>query len=78
MELTEMRQFHTYSDPARDPRFHTIGTVYIGRGQGIPKAGDDAAGLKVVKLPEIEKLTFAFDHKTIIQDYMRFKKENKK
>lgn len=74
MELTEIQQFHTYSDPRRDPRFHTIGTVYIARGKGVPQAGDDAAGLKVVKLSEIEKLSFAFDHKAVIQDYIRYKK----
>src|SRR4030042_343479 len=30
-------QFHTYSDPARDPRHHTISTVYVARGQGTPR-----------------------------------------
>ena len=74
MELVAIKQFHTYSDPRRDPRFHTIGTVYIGHGKGTPKAGDDAAGLRVIKLSEVEKLPFAFDHKTIIQDYIRSRK----
>jgi len=70
LELTEIRQFHTYSDPKRDPRFHTVGTVFIAKAKGKPKAGDDAAGLKVVKRQELEKLDFAFDHKKIIQDYL--------
>ena len=78
MELTKIKQFHTYSQPDRDPRFHTIGTVYIAKAKGTPKAGDDAAGLKVVKLSEIEKLSFAFDHKKIIQDYIRYRKDNSK
>jgi len=73
LELTEIKQFHTYSDPQRDPRFHTIGTVFIAKAKGNPKAGDDAAGLEIVKLSEIEKLEFAFDHKKIIEDYINYK-----
>jgi len=71
LELTGIKQFHTYSDPQRDPRFHTVGTVFIAKGKGKPKAGDDAAGLKVIKLSEIAKLEFAFDHKKILQDYLK-------
>jgi O-acetyl-ADP-ribose deacetylase (regulator of RNase III)/ADP-ribose pyrophosphatase YjhB (NUDIX family) len=72
LELTDLKQFHTYSDPCRDPRFHTIGTVYIGKAKGSPKAGDDAVGLKVVKLNEIPNLDFAFDHKKILEDYLTY------
>jgi len=71
LDLAEVRQFHTYSDPQRDVRFHTIGTVYIAKAKGKPKAGDDAAGLKVVKPAELKKLDFAFDHKRIIEDYLK-------
>ncbi|MFH1458436.1 MAG: NUDIX hydrolase [Candidatus Omnitrophota bacterium] len=73
LELTGLKQFHTYSMPLRDPRFHTIGTVFLAKAKGEPQAGDDAAGLKVVELNEIEKLEFVFDHKKIIQDYITFK-----
>lgn len=70
LTLTDLRQFHTYSDPSRDPRFHTIGTVFIAKAKGKPQAGDDAKGLKVLKLGEIKDLDLAFDHKKIIQDYL--------
>lgn len=73
LEITDLKQFHTYSDFKRDPRFHTIGTVYICKAKGKPRAGDDAAGVKIIKLNEIEKLNFAFDHKKILQDYLKFK-----
>jgi ADP-ribose pyrophosphatase YjhB (NUDIX family) len=73
LDLTGVKQFHTYSEPNRDPRFHTVATVFIASAKGEPKAGDDAAKLKVVKLNEIENLDFAFDHKKIIQDYIRYK-----
>ena len=71
LDLTQIKQFHTYSNPQRDPRFHTIGTVFIAKAKGKPKAGDDAVGLKVIKPSEIEKLDFAFDHKKILQDYLK-------
>jgi O-acetyl-ADP-ribose deacetylase (regulator of RNase III)/ADP-ribose pyrophosphatase YjhB (NUDIX family) len=74
LDLEDLKQFHTYSEPGRDPRFHTIATVFIAKAKGSPKAGDDAASLKVVKLNEIENLSFAFDHKKIIQDYIKYKK----
>ncbi len=73
LDLTEIKQFHTYSNPQRDPRFHTVGTVFIAKAKGKPKAGDDAAGLKVVKPADLGKLDFAFDHKKIIQDYLNSK-----
>ncbi len=73
LDLTDLKQFHTYSEPDRDPRFHTIGTVFIAQGKGRPKAGDDAAGLKIIKLGEIKNLDFAFDHKKILEDYLRYK-----
>ncbi|MBU1726789.1 MAG: NUDIX hydrolase [Candidatus Omnitrophica bacterium] len=73
LDVTDLKQFHTYSDPSRDPRFHTIGTVFIARAKGKPEAGDDAAGLRVVELSQIEKLAFAFDHKKIIEEYISYK-----
>jgi ADP-ribose pyrophosphatase YjhB (NUDIX family) len=72
--LTDLKQFHTYSQPDRDPRFHTVSTVFIAHAQGKPKAGSDAAGLRIVKLSEIEKLDFAFDHKKILEDYLKYKR----
>jgi len=70
LSVTELKQFHTYSEPNRDPRFHTIGTVFIAEAKGTPKAGDDAAGLKIIKKDVILKHDFAFDHKKIIPDYL--------
>jgi O-acetyl-ADP-ribose deacetylase (regulator of RNase III)/ADP-ribose pyrophosphatase YjhB (NUDIX family) len=74
LKLVDLKQFHTYSMPLRDPRFHTIGTVFTAKAKGTPKAGDDAAGVRVVRLDEVQRLDFAFDHKKIIQDYITFKK----
>jgi len=80
LDIFDLRQFHTYSKPDRDPRFHTIGTVFIAKAKGIPKAGDDAQGLKVVKLSELDsaqklsQLQFVFDHQQIISDYLLMEK----
>lgn len=73
LDLFDIKQFHTYSDPERDPRFHTIGTVFIAKAKGTLRAGDDARGAKIVKLNEVEKIDFAFDHKKIIRDYIKYK-----
>lgn len=73
LDLTGLKQFHTYSEPGRDPRFHTISTVFIAGGKGKPRAADDAADLKIIKLNEIETIDFAFDHKKIIEDYIKYK-----
>ena len=34
LTVTLLGQFHTYSDPGRDPRQHTITTVYVAQGFG--------------------------------------------
>ncbi len=71
MELAGLRQFHTYSDPGRDPRFHTISTVFIAQGRGNPQFGDDAQGLKIVPYQDLLKLEYAFDHFQVIKDYLQ-------
>ena len=70
LRLIHLRQFHVYSDPKRDPRFHTVSTVFIAKGKGTPKSGDDAKGLQVVKYADLLKLGYSFDHKQIINDYL--------
>jgi ADP-ribose pyrophosphatase YjhB (NUDIX family) len=68
LEVALVRQFHTYSEPQRDPRHHTITTVYIANAKGRPVAGDDAAEAVLFSratLPE----PIVFDHKAILNDY---------
>ena len=47
LTVTLLGQFHTYSDPRRDPRQHTITTVYVAQGCGTPHAADDARNLAI-------------------------------
>ena len=73
LELEDLRQFHTYSKPGRDPRFHTVTTVFSAKGKGRPQAASDAASLKVVPADELKKMKLAFDHADIIDDYLKEK-----
>ncbi|MDW7760543.1 MAG: NUDIX hydrolase [Acidobacteriota bacterium] len=63
-----VRQFHTYSDPRRDPRFHTISTVYIARAEGRPVARDDAREAGVFTKTGLPP-RLAFDHGRILDEY---------
>ena len=45
LEVELLGQLKSYSDPRRDPRLHTITTVFIARGRGEPRAQDDAANI---------------------------------
>ncbi len=77
LELADLKQFHTYSDPGRDPRFHTVTTVFIARGIGQAQAGDDAKALMIVPLAELRNLKYAFDHDRVIADYMEHRRSLK-
>jgi 8-oxo-dGTP diphosphatase len=70
LELLDLAQFHTYSDPSRDPRFQTVTTVFSARSNGTPRAGDDAADVRVVSRAEIPGMAFAFDHGQVLADWM--------
>ena len=59
-----------YSDPVRDPRFHTVSAVYVCRADALPTAGDDAKSTKVVSLEDLPKEHFVFDHGQIVADYL--------
>lgn len=65
-----------YSDPARDPRLHTMSCVYVGRAEGEPKGGDDA---KVARAFPLEALPapLCFDHGAILADYLAWRREGR-
>ena len=68
LDVTLLDQFHTYSDPKRDPRRHTITTVYMARARGTPKAADDAAAIGIFRKDDLPE-EMAFDHREILRDY---------
>ena len=68
LDIEVVRQFHTYSNPKRDPRIQSVSTVFIARGKGTPKAASDAKNVSLYhqfNLPE----EIAFDHREILNDY---------
>jgi 8-oxo-dGTP diphosphatase len=69
LDIELIRQLHTYSDPGRDPRGHTVSTVFIARARGTPRAGDDAGDVQTVSLTGIP-FPLAFDHERILADYL--------
>jgi 8-oxo-dGTP diphosphatase len=75
VELVEL--FHCYSDPARDPRQHTVSTVFIGRARGEPTGGDDAARA-VVATAAAPPGVLVFDHATIVSDYLAYRASGKR
>ncbi len=72
LDVRLIRQFHTYSDPSRDPRQHTITTVYIASANGEPLGMDDAAEARIFTTGEIPS-DMAFDHGSILKDYFNGK-----
>jgi ADP-ribose pyrophosphatase YjhB (NUDIX family) len=68
LDIRLIRQFHTYSEPGRDPRFHTISTVFIASAENTPLASDDAGEIDVFTHDHLPK-EIAFDHGTILMDY---------
>jgi 8-oxo-dGTP diphosphatase len=71
LDVVLAEQFYAYSDPKRDPRFHTVSMVFTGTGTGELEGADDARTAKVFteqNLPE----SIVFDHRRIIADYFRY------
>jgi ADP-ribose pyrophosphatase YjhB (NUDIX family) len=72
LDIHLVAQFHTYSRPERDPRHHSISTVYIAKGSGVPHAADDAKELGIFTRDALPT-PIAFDHKAILDDYFSFR-----
>ena len=72
LDVTLTHLLGVYSDPSRDPRSHTISTVFVGTAKGQPVADDDAADAGVFTA-ETLPVKIAFDHREILDDYFREK-----
>jgi len=71
LEVALREQFHSYSDPSRDPRRHTMTTVFVGGAVGEPRGGDDAAEARAFGWGELPD-AIAFDHRAILADVRRY------
>jgi 8-oxo-dGTP diphosphatase len=74
LDIQLQYQMHTYSDPKRDPRKHTISTVFVAQAAGDPIAQDDAQEIEVFSENQLN-FPLAFDHAKILEDYFQRKKQ---
>ena len=59
LDITLVEQFHAYSKPDRDPRFHTVTMVFIADGEGTLIGRDDARraeSIQETSLPSPDRL----------------------
>ncbi len=68
LEATLLYQLGAYSDPARDPRHHSISVVFVATATGAPRAADDAKNLGIFHAGSLPR-GLAFDHGSILRDY---------
>jgi len=60
-----------YSDPNRDPRFHTVSVVFKCLARGTPQGKDDAKKAFVFPLDNLPLEKVVFDHSKIILDFLK-------
>ncbi len=64
-----------YSDPRRDPRWHTVTVLYAARPiRGKALGSDDAAEARWFSEKDLDALRFAFDHGMIIREQLRLRR----
>jgi 8-oxo-dGTP diphosphatase len=72
LDVTLRALLGLYSDPARDPRGHTVTAVYVAEARGEPQALDDACALAVFA-PDSLPVDLAFDHAIVLADYLAYR-----
>lgn len=72
MEVSLKCLLGCYSDPARDPRGHTVSMVYVAEAHGEPVAADDAVRVGIFNPADID-VPLAFDHEQILRDYLEYR-----
>lgn len=77
LEIELLELLYVYSDPARDPRHHTVTAVFTARAQGHPVGADDAASAIAVAEHELPS-PLAFDHARVLADYFEFRRSGKR
>ena len=77
LDISNEKLFGVYSKPDRDPRQHIVSVVYEVKSQSLNLvAGDDASRVLLVPFDKINKYTLAFDHRRIIEDYLKLENVN--
>jgi len=77
LQVTLTEQFFTYSDPKRDPRQHTISTVFLATAEGEPVGADDAEEARAFGRDALPS-PLCFDHGEILGDYLAYRRSGQK
>lgn len=72
LAVTLVELLGAYSDPARDPRKHTLSLVYVATAVGEPQAADDASQAAIVPIWQLPT-DLCFDHDRILADYRHWR-----
>jgi 8-oxo-dGTP diphosphatase len=74
LDVELVLQMFTYSNPKRDPRKHTISTVYACKAKpgARPVAGDDAKDARWFAETDVPWGELCFDHRQILRDYFHW------
>jgi 8-oxo-dGTP diphosphatase len=77
LDVSQLRLLGVYSDPKRDARRHTASVVYVGTVDSTSalRSGDDAKSAVMVPIDRLLSLRLAFDHRDILQDYLKLYKQ---
>ncbi len=67
LDITLQELLYVYADPTRDPRQHTLSTVFIATARGTPQAADDAKAAHIVPMDQLPA-ALCFDHQQILAD----------
>ena len=80
LEVELVAQLFTYSDPRRDPRKHTVSTVYACRARpgDEPRGDDDALEARWFAEGEVPWKELCFDHAEILRDYFEWVRTGKR
>jgi len=71
LDIEIVSLLNVFSDPKRDPRFHTASVVYVCKAEGIPVGLDDAKEAIIYAKDKIPFDRLVFDHAQILREYLK-------
>ena len=77
LDIRDLELFGVFSDPHRDPRFHTISIVFVAQASGQLKAGDDASSVRIFSEADLPE-EMAFDHRQILKQFFEKQQSTKR
>lgn len=75
LDVKDLVLLGVFSDPKRDPRFHTVSIVFTCKAFGVPHGKDDAKNARVLQPSQIEADKLVFDHGNMLECYLKRKNE---